>query len=107
MEGLDQGVQYNSPTYLHTPVLTSTASILNLSSEYHPASLPSSSDQQYDQSHEYKTEPATPTCSQDNFTSYSGAFTPSPSSSGCESPRTPGNGYSYFPCNLHAISVSI
>lgn len=101
MEGLEQGVQYNTPSYLHAPTLTSTASILNLSSEFHSSSLTSNSGEQYDQSHEYKTEPSTPTCTQDTYNSYPTTFTPSPSSSGCESPSTPGNGYNYFPCNLH------
>ena len=95
MDGLDQGVQYNSSYNLHTPTLTSTASILNLSAEFHPANT----DQQYDQQ-EYKTEPATPSCTQDNFNTYPASFTPSPSSSGCESPSTPVTQYNNYFCNL-------
>lgn len=97
MDGLEQGVQYNSSYNLHnTPVLTTTTSILNLSSEFHPAP----SDQQQYEQQEYKTEPATPSCTQDTFNTYPTSFTPSPSSSGCESPSTPVNQYNNYFCNL-------
>jgi hypothetical protein len=110
MEGLEHGLHYSSsPTsFLHPPPLTSTASILNLSSEFSLASVPSAIEQQQQhqyeplQGHEYKTEPATPSCpGQETYSFLPTAFTPSPSSSGCESPNTPGPGYIFFPSSAN------
>ena len=102
LEGLDQGVQYNSSTsFLHNPTLTTSASILNLSAEYNHHPGPDQQQQQqqpYDVAGEYKVEPATPT----PFPAYPTTYTPSPSSSGCESPGTPG--FNYFPCSLNDSS---
>ena len=60
----------------------------------------------------YKTEPTTPTttCHQmipdATYPNYPcTAFTPSPSSSGCESPRTPG--YTYYPPHLPTEGSSV
>jgi hypothetical protein len=95
MEGIDQGSIYNTPSsYLHGPALTT--SIINLSSEYNNIALHRSADQEYENHGEYKSEPATPTCQQDSFTSYPTSFTPSPSSSGCESPGNHAKGFNYF-----------
>ena len=93
-----------TPNYLQHPPqpLTSTASILN----YDPTSphhQPSSDVHGQDfQDVQYKREPSTPTCpvSQD-YHSYPSAFTPSPSLSGSESPRTPNSYYqSPYPSTL-------
>jgi hypothetical protein len=110
MEGVEHGLHYSSsPTsFLHAPPLTSTASILNLSSEFSIASVPAPGEQQHQfqqphQSHEYKTEPSTPSCpsQETTYSSFPTPFTPSPSSSGCESPNTPGPVYNFFASSLH------
>jgi len=84
------------------PPLTSSASILNLTADF-SASSPMHTDHMGDQ-HTYKTEPTTPTACQqpllstEQYPNYPcNSFTPSPSSSGCESPRTPGPSYTYYP----------
>ena len=82
-----------------SPTLTSSANILN----YDPSSplAASSSDQQMhgnavtSEFPEYKREPGTPTNTMANmeYPGYPSAFTPSPSLSGSESPRTPNSYY--------------
>ena len=81
-----------------SPTLTSSANILN----YDPSSPLASGDQQMHSSGvasefpEYKREPGTPTNSLANMSEYPGypsTFTPSPSLSGSESPRTPNSYY--------------
>ena len=129
LEAVEHGLQHystSSPTsFLHgpPPPLTSTTSILNLSAaEFSIATVPSAADQQQQhqyehqqQSHEYKTEPSTPSCTttsnnnhHEAYSSFPTPFTPSPSSSGCESPNTPGPaGYSFFPSSgLHEVNGS-
>ena len=93
--------QYQS---LHPPPLTSSASILNYdTSPLQSVSTDHSHNQEYHDG-QYKTEPTTPTCpnmSHSDTYSYPTPFTPSPSLSGSESPRTPGPSYqSFYPPTL-------
>lgn len=87
-----------------SPSLTASANILN----YHDPSSPmaSNGEQQIhtgEQFSEYKREPGTPTNAAPlEYPSYPSAFTPSPSLSGSESPRTP-NSYNYPP----SVSASV
>ena len=82
--------------YLPSPSLTASANILN----YPSSPLASNGEQQLhsgEQFSEYKREPGTPTNGAPlEYPGYPSAFTPSPSLSGSESPRTP-NSYNYPP----------
>ena len=83
-----------------TPSLTTSANILNYdptSPHHHPAGEEQGVHSQEFQDVQYKREPSTPTTcptmSHSEYTSYPTPFTPSPSLSGSESPRTPNSYY--------------
>lgn len=96
------GDHYPPYQTLHPPPLTSTSSILNYDTSPHQSTDHSHNQEYHDG--QYKTEPTTPTCpnmSHSETYSYPTPFTPSPSLSGSESPRTPGPSYqSFYPPTL-------
>ena len=98
-EGVSPHHHYTSNPYqpLHPPPLTSSSTIMNYETSPHQA--PSTDHQEFHDG-QYKTEPTTPTCPNmshsDTYSSYPTPFTPSPSLSGSESPRTPNPSYPSF-----------
>ena len=104
--GDHEGVSPHQPHYssnpyqsLHPPPLTSSNSILtyDTTSPHQSVSTDHTINQDYHDG-QFKTEPTTPTCPNMSHsdTYYPTNFTPSPSLSGSESPRTPGPSYQSF-----------
>ena len=105
-EHQDQETHYTVPNYLQPSAsLTSSANILNYdpTSPHHASSGDHVHNQEF-QDVQYKREPSTPTCPvSQEYHNYPSAFTPSPSLSGSESPRTPNSYYqSPYPPTLEA-----